>query len=293
MNTMIPLLLSASAWQSSSATVATNMLMTQLWHDFWCGDFFVFTVFSTLFSALTVITIYSEFKKDRIDEKCQINLLKDLIRHLYRNKVCTIAMRAKYNAMAAEGGEGYPSEEHYKKLQLLPDDIHLERYNHNSTIYGKLHELEMLLRNYNAEIEVAERHMTDPLIDSATEQRDFDTLDFKTGYLTTKIADVLSVIKKGKISVMPIVREIIKEKAKKNIAENPRDKCEWGDKYAEPLNRLREGERTRDWYFTHVFESAPEEADAFARLLTDDLLIECGTNQKGEEKIHIIRLKKA
>jgi len=252
---------------------------------------FVVSLFSLIISFFGLFAIYRELREDKIMEKCQINLLHDLVRHLYRNKICTVAMRAKYNAMTAAGGQGYPSEEHYKKLQLLPEDIHLERYNRDSDIYGKLHELEMQLRNYNTEIEVAERHMTDPLVDSETEQRDFDTLDFKTGYLTMKIADMLSTIDKGKTDVMSSVRKEISEKAERNLKENPREKCKWGDEYAEELSRLRENERERDLYFTRIYKSDPEAADQFAEMLTQDLLIECGLNQKGEEKIHIIRLK--
>jgi len=279
--------------------------------DFWQGDFYVVAVVSAAISLFGVYTIIHEFSNDRIDEKCQINLLKDLVRHLYRNKVCTLAMQAKYNVAVANAEGCYPSEEHYRKQQLLPEDIHIERYNHHADIYDKLHDLEMKLRNYNTEIEVAEMHMSNPNVDAETKKRDFETLDFKTGFLTVKISEVLSIIESSKgwfgdtryrircflqkyklikpFDSLPTIRKIIKDCFDENLKNNKRENCQWGDEYLEELSHLRKDERTRDNYFTEVFKTAELEADDFANMLSQDLLIECGRNIKGEEKIHIIQ----
>lgn len=257
--------------------------------NFWGDDVCLIAVISLIISGLTIYTIWSEFSKTRIDKKCQQELFHDLIRHLYRNKLCTVAMRAKYNKIIGTDGEGYPSEEHYKKLQLLPEDIHLERYNRNADIYHSLHELELLLRNYNTEIEVAERHMTDVRIDQATKQRDFDTLDFKTGYLTYAISRVLDKIEKDNDAIVTI-QGIIEESHMKNVENNPREKCHWGDEFAANIAELRKEEIEDDFYFRKIFTPETGAAERFKKILDTDLLIECGKNTKGEEKIHIIRL---
>lgn len=257
-------------------------------YSFW-GDACVIAILSFLVSLIGLMGLWREIRRNRIDEKCQIKLLNDLIRHLYRNKICTVAMRAKYNALIKSGGKGYPSEEHYRKLQLLPEDIHLERYNHNADIYDQLHRLELGLRNYNSEIEVAERHMTDPAMDEQTIQRDFDTLEFKTGKLTADIAEVLNLIKKSQDGKMT-VRRLITACSTDNQDNNPREQCEWGDEYAEELSLLRKNELTGDKYFTTIFTQESGTLADFKRIYTNDLLIECGKNIKGEEKIHIIKL---
>lgn len=257
--------------------------------NFWGDDVCLIAVISLIISGLTIYTIWSEFRKTRIDKKCQRELFHDLIRHLYRNKLCTVAMRAKYNKIIGADGEGYPSEEHYKKLQLLPDDIHLERYNRDADIYHSLHELELLLRNYNTEIEVAERHMTDQRIDRATKQRDFDTLDFKAGYLTFAISRVLDKIEKDNDAIMTI-QGIIEEAHRDNMKSFSREKCIWGDEYAANITELRKNELDEDFYFSKIFTSETGTADRFKKILDTDLLIECGKNTKGEEKIHIIKL---
>lgn len=312
-----------------------DLLLESNQHDFWGGDFYMVAVISLGVSIIGLLAIYFELRNNLIDEECQLKLLSDLIRHLYRNKICTVAMRAKYNYEKKKDKRIYPSEEHYRKLQLLPDDIHLDRYNHDSQIYDKLHELELLLRNYNTEIEVAECHMKDPNIDNATKQRDFDTLDFKTGHLTKAIVNVMYMILK-KTWTLGWIRQYIKQKKSSwlrlipsflhrlthfsnrigmdqveeyaysiiekchngNLEQNQRTLCKWGDKYADELQRLRQGEDKRDKYFTNVFKSGKEFTDREKQMITcfsafygEDLLIECGQNQKGEERIHIIQAK--
>ena len=145
----------------------------------------------------------------------------DLIRHLYRNLVCTLAFtqrvvenreakqikesklfsgnpdaKAKKGTKSSNGqsqkrkgkhfsmyrkkerqGENqpqpdpkevkpqkyqYPSEEHLMKLKVLPEDVlHLESYNHDYTIYQKMHNLKLLLRNYDMEIDTAMTYLKD------------------------------------------------------------------------------------------------------------------------------------
>lgn len=257
-------------------------------YSFW-GDACVIAIVSCIVSFIGLYGLWREIRRNRIDEKCQLKLFNDLIRHLYRNKICTVAMRAKYNALIKSGGKGYPSEEHYRKQQLLPEDIHLERYNHNADIYDELHKLELRLRNYNSEIEVAERHMTDPAMDEKTKQRDFDTLEFKTGMLTSEIAEVLNLIDKERNGV-ETVRELISSCSERNQKHYPRELCKWGDEYKGELDSLRKNELTDDEYFTRIFTQESATVDNFKRIYTNDLLIECGENEKGEEKIHIIKL---
>lgn len=308
---LLQMLLQASQRSDLHAIKDTlERILQQEDSNFWNGDLYIVGVASMVISAFGVYTIIHEFRSDRIDEMCQINLLKDLIRHIYRNKVCTIAMRAKYNMLSKKGVRCYPSEEHLLKLQLLPEDIHLERYNHDGDIYNELHKLELRLRNYNTEIEIAQQHITSKEIDTLTKQRDFDTLDFKTGYLTSLIADVLYLIlqKAGimgraryhlkkfflrkervkKEEVTKIIFTEIQNSHEENVEEFIEKQCLRGDEYADELSLLRQDEEQNDKYFTEVYSKDKPKADGFSRMLTEDLLIECGKNEKGEEKIHII-----
>lgn len=319
------LLLTAGFQESLDSIRAACEIIKVNTEGHFCDDFRLIAVLSFFISLASMIaTMIVGYNVKRIDSNCQHGLFQDLVRHLYRNKLCTMAMRAKYNKLVGSQGKGYPSEEHYRKLQLLPEDIHLERYNHKSEIYNVLHDLEFMLRNYNTEIEVAERHMTDMNMNEDTKQRDFDTLEFKTGFLTKAIYDVMlkmrkgwflrhlqdwtgvkddekekpsdwlgglcfSIIKKKRDAVALNIYGILESAHKENMKNNSRAECCWGDDFKEDIDALRKDENVKDSYFNSLFKDNPTYANGFRQFLDDDLLIECGKNKKGEDKIHIIK----
>lgn len=151
----------------------------------------VFAIFGAYYSFQTA----SEVK--RVNKETQEKLLLDLIRHLYRNMVCTFAFVTKLK----EYTNHYPADEHLLKLPTLPEDIHLERFNSNAKHYEKMHELSLLLRNYNTEIQVTYDHLINPVISSAVKERDLETLLFKPIYLINKICDVLNKVLNKKSSL--------------------------------------------------------------------------------------------
>lgn len=239
----------------------------------------VIALWSLHYTRLTVKSIESEADKDRIDNECQKELFRDIIRHLYRNKVCTLAMQAK---LKKDLWNGYPSDEHFLKLQLLPSDIHLEQYYKDVERFKMLHNIELLLRNYNTEIEVARKHISDKGMDVKTKERDFDTLNFKPGYLTAKIVEAMNDIWPGNDFRMDAVG-IIKDAYRKNIKDNDESK---GNHWDKNFNLASFPKEKKDLYITKIFLGKAED---FEQMLETDVKIECGTNQKGEEKIYIIR----
>lgn len=90
----------------------------------------------------------------RMTPYIQIAQFNDLIRHLYRDLVVTLAFSQKILESLGEK-DLYPSEEHLLKLSVLPEEVQLENYNDNAFIYQKMHKLKILFRNYDAEIHTA------------------------------------------------------------------------------------------------------------------------------------------
>ena len=141
----------------------------------------------------------------------------DLIRHLYRNLVCTLAFSQKVleesthkkttnilkkicNTLIRKKAahNEYPSEEHLLKLKVLPEDIlHLEKYNNNSDIYTKMHELKLLLRNYDTEIDTALMHLKNKNVTLEEVKNDLDTLVYKPLHLINKIREITDDMKKS------------------------------------------------------------------------------------------------
>lgn len=131
---------------------------------------------------LTFYQILITNKQQSINKKFQKEILSDLLRHLYRNKVCVCALYQKLKDFGFE--THYPSEEHILKLKVLPEDLHFERFNNSPDHYDSLHELELKFRNFNIEVDVALEHFKSRALNKNIKLRDFDTLEFKSQYLT-------------------------------------------------------------------------------------------------------------
>lgn len=171
-----------------------------------------------------------------VSGKVQNAALTDLIRHLYRNVDCTVAMVLRFRSKENSKDSAYvkyPSEANLLKLKAEP-----ERYVPDA---GKMetrkefYELRTLLRNYSEEIEVASKHLSTMGLKREDFEADFDNLLFKPFYLTSRIYDLWKCLKINKnqskedffkLAIQIIVEEHLKkvesfEKYQKNIAEHP------------------------------------------------------------------------
>ena len=161
----------------------------------WYNFAFAFLAFLVAcFSAVYDFRGFRESKRTadnvtRVSLEVQMAQFDDLIRHLYRNLICTMAFTNKI--LEKKEHVEYPSEEHLMKLKVLPEDVlHLEKYNDNNHIYKMMHELKLLLRNYDVEIDTAMMHLKDGKISVEVLRNDLDTLTFKPLYLTKRILEI-------------------------------------------------------------------------------------------------------
>lgn len=126
----------------------------------------------------------TERNTKKLSQDAQRDLLCDMLRHLYRNFVITYAMRTK---TMDESFEAYPSEEHFEKLKVPMENIHLEVFYGHDREYTLMHNLYLNLRNYNEEVGVARLHICSRDLTPQTKNEDFDLLEFKITYLTRRI----------------------------------------------------------------------------------------------------------
>ena len=141
--------------------------------------------------------------------RASLNVLEgqfnDLIRHLYRNLVCTLAFSQKTLESVPNGAEEdkkkisqYPSEEHLLKLKILSEDaLRLEKYNNDPDIYQKMHELKLLFRNYDVEIDTTLMHLKNRNMKLSEVKNDLDTLVYKPLHLINKIREITDEMKKS------------------------------------------------------------------------------------------------
>lgn len=169
--------------------------------------------FAALGTVLTWQAIRKESKKQRIKRTFQAKILSDLMRHMYRNKVCICATHWK---LQEEGFDRYyPSEEHLLKLKLLPEDLRFDRFDNTPDFYDILHEMELKFRNFNIEVDVSLEHLKQQNIDTNTKIRDLKVLEFKSQLLTSDIINLMHTLK------LPVVEEEYKNPGEGTLKYTP------------------------------------------------------------------------
>ena len=183
------------------------------WNLFGIATFFVAS--ASLYYG--IITYRSQKKTEEhtsnAPKTVQLWKLRDLPRHFYRNLVCTTAIIYKNNREYKDTVRlRYPSESNLKKLETLPDDIVLpidmdKNTDAESNYYKYMHELKLLLRNYNVEVEVASEHLSRRNITTDSLLQDYNNLLFKPLYLTCRTFDFEKALNKSDESL--VVRTIV------------------------------------------------------------------------------------
>jgi hypothetical protein len=168
--------------------------------------FGIITFFIACISAFYAIITYKAQKNTELHTTnapigVQLSTLRDLPRHFYRNLVCTCAMILKFK-FGAQKGKVYPSEGNMRKLKTLPDDVVLPidvDTDEEDNAYQHMHELRLLLRNYNVEVQVASEHVARKGIMEETLAQDFGNLLYKPLFLTRKTFNFKRSLNKGSL----------------------------------------------------------------------------------------------
>ncbi len=134
-------------------------------------------------------------------------------------------------------------------------------------------------RNYNEEINVAMKHITDSKVARKTKEEDFDTLEFKASYLTGRIMEVVSEIwNKG--TDTKDAQNSIKEEIKTNAKNNQYvDGCEnFSHKTIEEIKNTRYSEIYTDDHQLKDF------VDGFNEDVKNDRM----KNERGAWKVRMV-----
>ena len=205
------------------------------------------------------------------------SLMLDMVRHFYWNNVISyaIAERMKQNDYKV-----YPSEDHLQKMKVHIGSIDLHIYLDSEEHYQILSNLYLLLRNYNTELDVINKHFKDISIDNATKERDLKHLIFKCDFLTRKIVEALMLIWGEKHSFLNDAIEIIEKTQGTRWSENESKDLDEGFYHYTGNDD--------SYYLTGLF---PDRQEMFIDRFNRDVAIELGKTNKGADKIHMIPLK--
>lgn len=143
-------------------------------------------------------TFYSQRQTEKntmkITPESQRKLLIEYARHFYCNLIVICAIEAKLNKIFSEY---YPAEEHLLKLKVDLNSLHPGIYFNHIKNFSYLNQLQVKMRNFNEEIDVIIRHLTQKHLADYVKERDFNTLKFKMGYLTKQVRETLDLLWPG------------------------------------------------------------------------------------------------
>lgn len=174
----------------------------------------------------------------RMSANTQLAQFNDVIRHLYRNLIVSISFSERQ--LSTDSHYFYPSEVHLQKLKLLPEDtVHLEKYNDNTDIYKVMHELKLLMRNYDTEIDIAQVHLKEQTLGHEVLKEDLDGLCYKPFYLIQHILEVECAMEHPKKEMTDHVYAkyyhnmmlIILSEHFEKLAENMKKFADWKEHY--------------------------------------------------------------
>ena len=220
----------------------------------------------------------AEQNTKRVSQEAQRKLLNDLLRHLYRNYVITYTMRTK---MADINYNGYPSEEHFEKLKIPMENIHLDAFYGEDQKFQDMHVLYLNMRNYNEEIDVALKHIVNPVLKRETKDEDFDTLEFKVSYLTGRIVDTIRRIWGNDSRFMEEMRQAINLSLSGTTnSTNNTDVPDSGDFTHLTIEQLK------NTCYTKIYSD--QELENFCKVFNNDVHEERKKNIRGGWKVRMI-----
>lgn len=135
---------------------------------------FVASVITIIGVVTVIIPVIQHVRSTRISRSRKQLILMDMIRHLFVNLAIVEILHEKLEQKGYS--YGYPDEGIFRRLAFMPEDCNFHRLSDDADMYDKIHEMELVMRNYNISADVACLHFSNPLIDEETRKRDLEDL---------------------------------------------------------------------------------------------------------------------
>ena len=187
--------------------------------DFWNNiDWSRVAEFATIIgacSAITGIIMFAwEFRKKKISDGRKTLIFQDFLRHLFINTA--IIELVRHRIQEAEGYDRvYPEEGVFERMKFLPEDFRLSRFRSSDACFDKMHDLELLMRNYGVSLDIANKHLSDQRLEEKYKKAALEDLDKRAKDL---IVNIYCLANSLKLYIQPLHR-IISEKYGEEIAK--------------------------------------------------------------------------
>lgn len=229
----------------------------------------------------------TELNTMKITPESQRSLLLDYVRHFYADLIVISAVEHKLNGRF---DEYYPSEEHLLKLKADLDALHPATFYDHAEKYSAIHNLLLLLRNFNLEVDVAIKHLCDRNVFDPAKKRDIDTLKFKTSLIARRTIETIVKIWGNEEALKAGIRCDLQERY---VKRNESNKClDEAKKCLDGSPNPYRFYNNRKSYWAELFDAENGQEDFF-KWLNYNIYVEInGKNREESEKIMLIPFDK-
>lgn len=165
---------------------------TSGWTPFFNGAAFI----ASIVTILGILGVYKWYHDSKISRMQKVRILEDIVRHLFVNIAIIEILRDKLERIGYS--YGYPDEGIFRRLAFLPEDCNFHRLSSDAVLYGTMHEMELLMRNYGISAEVACSHFTDPDIGKQTRKDNLEDLIQRSVKLIYETEKLILYFKAGR-----------------------------------------------------------------------------------------------
>lgn len=223
--------------------------------DFWNNiDWSRIAEFATILgacSAITGIIMFAwEFRKKKISDGRKTLIFQDFLRHLFINTA--IIELVRHRIQEAGGYDGvYPEEGVFERMKFLPEDFRLSRFRSSDACFDKMHDLELLMRNYGVSLDIANKHLSDQRLEEKYKKAALEDLDKRAKDLIVNIYCLANSLKLT--NIQPLHRII-------------------SEKYGEEINKYKEEPAATSTLFSPYLIQKAEKKKIDMTLLDDEML---------------------
>lgn len=162
---------------------ATNLGIAE-WDKWIAFSAAAVTILAFFVAMYELINIWNTrlFKKN-----CRTLILQDLMRHLFVNIGITELIRIRMSEEKRTYTTHYPEEGVLLRFKFLPNDYDFHKFSSNSALINVIHEVELLMRNYNIAVDITCKHFTNPQLDKSFKENDLNTITNRAIKLIQKL----------------------------------------------------------------------------------------------------------
>lgn len=173
----------------------------------------IMTILASAITIASIVLILIEFIRYRRKKRCNGLILQDFIRHLFVNIGIMDVIRIKMEENGNTYDNCYPEEGVFKRMTFLTEDCNFAKYATKSKNYNKIHELELLMRNFNITAEVACTHFLSPAISAEAKKRDLNELTIRAVKLIEKFKNLTKILDIKLLPLLDVLADTEKEVA--------------------------------------------------------------------------------